>query len=190
MKHRLLTVAALLAAVSGVGAQGPAPLRLEVRPFAGRYVPMGSQADDFKSSTLFGVQTALELNSHVHFLGSLAWSNGRSKIGALTNDEANLWQYDAGAEFNGYQELGYGWLFRPFVGVGGGARTYEYAQTGIGSRTCASGYGALGTEFQKASVALRFESRGYVNCFKSPLTGENLNRSDATFGFGFAYHIF
>ncbi|MGH7679128.1 MAG: outer membrane beta-barrel protein, partial [Gemmatimonadaceae bacterium] len=166
MSRRFISIAALLVAVSGAAAQDGVPLRLELRPFAGVYVPTGSQADDFKTSSMFGLQAAMEFSPHFHLLGSLGWSDGRSKIAALSKDVTYIWQYDLGAEFNAYQEMGYGWLFRPFAGVGAGGRTYEYQANAVGNRTCTAGYGALGTEFQKASVALRLESRGYVNCFK------------------------
>jgi len=189
MKYRLVTVAALLAVASVATAQKASSVRLEFRPFAGMYVPVGSQADDFKTAATYGFQSAVELNANTHVLASVGWTNGRSKIGALTDDAANLWHYDVGAELNGLKELGYGWLFRPFVGVGAGARTYEYQQVGLSKSTCGAGYAALGSEFQTGPVALRLESRGYLNCFKSPFTGRKLNRSDAMFSLGFAYHV-
>lgn len=190
MQLRIMAVAACFAALSTAAAQEKSAVRLELRPFAGMYVPAGSMADDFKSATLFGIQPALELNQNFHILGTLGWTDGRSKIGALTDDRAALWQYDLGLEVNGFKDIGYGWLFRPFAGVGAGARTYDYEASGVGSRTCTSGYGALGTEFQKLAIALRAESRGYVNCFKQPLTNKKLTRADMTFAFGFAYHLF
>ena len=189
MKYRLVALAALLTAASGAMAQNASPVRLELRPFAGRYVPAGSQADDFKTAAAYGLQSALELSSNMHVLASVGWTDGRSKIPALSNDVARMWQYDVGAEFNGVGELGYSWLFRPFVGVGAGARTYNYEASGANANTCTSGYAALGTEFQRKMIAFRLESRGYVTCFKSPLTGQTKNRSDGLFSFGLAYHV-
>jgi hypothetical protein len=190
MKLHLDVMAGCLAALSTAAAQEKSAVRLELRPFAGMYVPAGGMADDFKSSSLFGIQPALELNQNFHVLGTFGWSDARSKIGALTNDQAYLWQYDLGVEANAFKEIGEGWLFRPFVGAGAGARTYEYKDVGVGNKTCTAGYGALGTEFQKLALALRIESRGYVNCFTQPLTGKKLTRADMTFAAGFAYHLF
>jgi len=189
MKHRLVALAALLTVASGATAQNASSIRLELRPFAGRYVPAGSQADDFKSAAAYGLQSALELSSSVHVLASVGWTDGRTKIAALSDDVAYLWQYDVGAEFNGVAELGYSWLFRPFVGVGAGARTYDYQALGAKANTCTAGYGALGTEFQRKMFAFRLESRGYVTCFKSPLMAQKKNRSDMLFSFGLAYHV-
>jgi hypothetical protein len=190
MKRAVVAFLCLTAAMSVAAAQVPPTPRLELRPFGGWFTPTGSQSDDFKSSAMFGMQAAVELTHHFHVLGSVGWTDGRSKIAALTNAQTFIWQYDVGAEANSLHEMGYDWLFRPFVGVGAGARTYQYESTGIGNRTCAAGYGSLGTEFQKAAVAFRFETRGYVNCFKQPFTGQNYNRSDAMFAFGLAYHVF
>lgn len=189
MKYRLVALAALLTLASGAMAQRASSVRLEFRPFAGMYVPSGSQADDFKTAAAYGLQSALELSSNMHVLASVGWTDGRSKIAALSNDVASMWQYDVGAEFNGVGELGYSWLFRPFVGVGAGARTYDYQALGAKASTCTAGYGSLGTEFQRKMFAVRLESRGYVSCFKSPLTAQKKNRTDALFSLGLAYHV-
>ena len=90
MKLRMFAAALSLAAISTAAAQDAPRLRLELRPFAGVYVPTGAMADDFKSTSLFGVQPALEVNHYFHVLGSVAWTDGRSKIAALTNDAANI----------------------------------------------------------------------------------------------------
>ena len=190
MKLRSLAVVACLAAVSVASAQDTLSARLELRPFAGRYVPMGAMSDDFKSASLFGAQGALELSHNFHVLASLGWTDGRATIPALSSDRMNVWQYDVGLEVNGYKDIGYGWLFRPFAGAGAGARTYDYDALEVSRKTCTSGYGALGTEFQKLSIALRFESRGYVTCFTQPLTNDKKTRTDMTFALGFAYHLF
>lgn len=190
MKLRLIVMAGCLAALSTAAAQEKSPVRFELRPFAGMYIPAGGMADDFKSASLFGVQPALELSQNFHVLGTFGWADARSKIGTLMNDQTYLWQYDLGVEANAFQEIGEGWLFRPFVGAGAGARTYEYKDLGVGDKTCTAGYAALGTEFQKLAIALRFESRGYVNCFKQPFTNDKKTRADMTFAFGFAYHLF
>jgi hypothetical protein len=57
-------------------------------------------------------------------------------------------------------------------------------------RTCGSGYGALGTEFQRDRLALRAEARDYVCCFKAPVTGvKSKTRNDVGLSLGFAYHL-
>jgi hypothetical protein len=189
MKNSCIIAAALCTAVSVAAAQPVAHTRFELRPFASWYVPAGSQADDFKSGAMYGVQAGLELSNNFHVLASGSWMDGKSKIASLTTGNLTMWQYDLGVEVNGLRELPAAWLFRPFAGAGAGARTYNYEQLGIATSTCSTGYAALGTEFQKSAVALRLESRGYISCFKSPYSGRSLNRNDYSLTFGLAYHL-
>jgi hypothetical protein len=189
MRHGLLVAAALCAAFSTAAAQQMEHMRFELRPFASWYVPAGAQGDDFKSAPMYGLQAGIELSNSFHVLASGSWMDGKTKIPAFTTDQVTMWQYDLGVEVNALHEMPAAWLFRPFAGAGGGARSYNYDQLGISTSTCSMGYVALGTEFQKSAVALRLESRGFVSCFKQPYTGESLNRSDVTFSFGLAYHL-
>lgn len=189
MRSRMLLAAGLLLSASTVGAQD-APRRLtpEIRPFVGVFVPTGGLRDAFKSATTLGAQGAFELTRNVHLLGSVGWTHGHSKL-VRGNDLTHIWQYDVGAEGNLVREMGGGWLFRPFLGAGAGARTYDYRAPGVGSRTCTAGYGSLGTEFQTGAMALRLEGRNYLSCYRAPLTGRNTTRSDLGLSLGVAYHL-
>jgi len=73
--------------------------------------------------------------------------------------------------------------------VGVGARTYDYAAAGVGSNTCSAGYASVGSELQRGTVALRFDARDYLNCFKSPFTGVEKTRNDIGLTLGLVYHI-
>lgn len=190
MKYGTIAVAGLLVAMSASQAQESQPIRLEVRPFAGRYLPTGTQGEDFKPAPTFGLQGALELSSNFHVLASLGWTDGQSKIGALIADGTQMLQYDLGLEVNGMRELGTHYLLRPFAGVGAGARRYSYKEPGIAASTSPAGYGAVGSELQRGSVALRLEARGYVSRFTMPLNPEKHFRNDMSVMFGLAYHIF
>jgi hypothetical protein len=170
-------------------AQDSKPIRLEIRPFAGRYLPTGTQGDDFKQAPTFGVQGAVELSSYIHVLASAGWTDGQSKIGVLSLNGTQILQTDLGAEFNMLHEIGTHYLLKPFVGVGAGARRYTYKEPGIESSTATAGYGALGSEFQRGSVALRLEARGYVSRFYMPMTTDKHFRNDMSVMFGLAYHI-
>ena len=189
MRSRGIVVALALAALSGAGAQNMERVRFELRPFGSLYVPVGSHADDFKSAAAYGLQAGLELSSSFHVLASGLWMDGRSKIPAFVDNGLTMWQFDLGVEANALHSLPGSWLFRPFAGAGAGARTYDYRQSGFETSTCTAGYVALGTEFQRSVLAFRLESRGYATCFKQPFTGKSLNRADALFAFGIAYHV-
>ena len=192
MRTRWLTAAMLAAAsalhASALDAQegGQRPTR-EIRPFVGAYVPVGAMRRDFRDATMFGLQAAIERSRNLHFLGSASWTPGRNKYdrGSARTD---IWQYDAGLEVNLYRPTAAGWVFRPFAGLGAGARTIDYRATGLASYTCTAGYGSLGTELQTGGVALRVEARDYMACFKSPVTGLHDTRSDLGLSLGVAYH--
>jgi hypothetical protein len=182
------TIAALLATTS-VSAQQPVGIRPEVRPFVGAYIPAGALRNDFKTATMLGAQAALELSDYMHVVGTVAWTRGHNKFALLSKDLTYIWQYDVGLEFNLIQEIGTNWLFRPFIGAGGGGRTYDYQAKNIGTQTCTAGYGALGAELQRGSYALRLEGRDYLACYESPFTADKKTRNDFGLAFGLAYHI-
>lgn len=106
------------------------------------------------------------------------------------DENVSIFAYDVGTELGMVQTLGAGWELRPFVGLGVGARTYAYKANGLSDRTCAAGYGALGSEFQFDKLALRLEARDNVFCYRSPIAGvASKTRNDVGLAFGFAYHF-
>lgn len=161
----------------------------ELRPFVGAYIPTGAQRDLFKDATMFGVQGALELRPTLHLLGTFGWTPAHNKYVGY-DENVSIFSYDVGTELGMVQPLGAAWEWRPFLGLGVGARTYSYKAAGLSDRTCASGYGAAGSEFQFAKVALRLEARDNVFCYRSPIAGvSSTTRNDVGLAFGFAYHF-
>ena len=187
MRKSLLSVAALILTASSLSAQRIANVGLEFRPYAGAYVPLSAHRSAFKDAPTYGAQAAFELGDFFHIVGTFGWTDVETKIGLSQND-VFIVQYDVGAEANLLYELSSSWLMRPFLGVGGGARTYDYAGW-VDSRTCSAGYASIGTELQRSVVAYRLEARDYLSCFESPMTGTKKTRNDATFSFGIALHV-
>lgn len=186
--RKILLISGLALAASALGAQEPwQRARPEIRPFVGAYVPTGALRDRFETATMVGAQGALELNQNFHVTASVGLTHGHNKFG-FNDDLTYIWQYDVGAEFNLVEPVTRDWMLRPFVGLGAGARTYDYKVTS-GTNSCAAGYGALGSELQKGAVAFRVEARDYAVCFKSPVTGRKSTRNDLGIAFGIAYHI-
>jgi len=193
MRFGTIAVVGLLVAVSAAQAQRSQfearRTRLELRPFAGMYVPQGTQSQDFKSAATYGFQTALEFTSFAHVLASAGYTDGRSKIGALISPKTQMWQYDVGAEFNALHELGSQFQLRPFVGFGAGVRSYKYEDKGISTKSSAAGYASLGSELQRGFVAVRLEGRGYLTHFNEPLNTQKFYRNDMYVMFGLALHL-
>lgn len=188
---KLISAAVVLAVATiavSARAQGPS-VKAELRPFFGMSIPTGDQRDLFDDATMFGLQGALELKPAFHLLGSFAWVPGKAKFSGAQQD-VDVFQYDAGMEFNLVREMNESWLFKPFVGLGGGARTYLYAADALTDRTSASAYGTLGTEFQLNRTAIRLEGRGNFFSFKSPLPNvDSKTRNDVGVSLGVAYHF-
>ena len=78
----------------------------------------------------------------------------------------------------------------PFIGVGGGARTYLYSGTGLMDRTCVAGYAGLGAEFKVGIAAFRMEARDNLFCYRSPIAGvPSKTRNEIGLSAGLAYHL-
>ena len=186
--RKLIAVAALFLSSAALPAQErwrqPAA---EIRPYAGVFLPVGAFDAEFNSATMVGVQGAIEVNRHVHGIANVGWTHGHNRM--FVADVTYIWQYDVGAEFNLVRPAGWGWYFRPFVGLGGGGRTYDYRGVAEKTTSCTAGYGSIGAELQHNVVAFRAEARDYLTCFESPITARKNTRNDLGLTFGLAYHI-
>ena len=161
----------------------------EIRPFVGISIPTGSQRDLFNDAPVFGLQGAVELKPTFHLVGTFGWAPGQTTY-VSTRDNVNLFQYDVGMELGMVRELNESWQFRPYVGLGAGARTYAYEAGQLADKTCAQGYGAVGAEFQIRRTSFRLEGRDNVFCFKSPIAGQDSKtRNDIRLATAFAYHF-
>jgi opacity protein-like surface antigen len=189
MRYIRFALAALVCAAPALSAQKIQPAGLELRPFVGAYVPTSAMRDDFKNGTTFGAQVAYELSENFHLVSTLGWTYGHNKYIGYGVDVTHIWQYDFGAEMNLVANLSDEWMLRPFVGVGGGGRTYDHQARPLATSSCTAGYGAIGTELQANVMAFRVEARDYLTCFQSPITQKQADRTDIGLMFGFAYHL-
>jgi hypothetical protein len=188
MRQIRLVAAALLFA-SPTLAQDFDPYGFEVRPVVGAFMPVGAHRDDFRNATMLGAQAALEVNEFFHLVGGVSWTHGHARGGLLRTDLTHIWQYDAGAELGLYLEPADLLVLRPFLGLGGGGRTYDYRDAAAGAATCTAGYASLGSEFQRDLLALRLEGRGYASCYESRLTARRQTRYDVALMLGITYHF-
>ena len=189
MRYRHVLTAALISAAPPLAAQQASFPGSEIRPFVGVYVPAGALKSQFKPATTIGAQYAYEMHHNLHLLGSLAWSNGSSRLAGLDDDNTSIWQYDVGAEAGLVRKMGVAWLFRPFVGAGAGGRTYDPGASAMNTTDCAAGYASAGTELQRSTLAWRFEARGYLSCYQTPTSERSRAGNDFTFSFGAAWHF-
>lgn len=194
MRVRLVTITAALLGLTGaasarVRAQDmPHVAALEVRPFAGAFVPVRAMRDEFRDAAAFGAQGAIEITRRFHLVATLGYTSTSTRL-ALDEDRTHLWTYDAGLEANLTRAVGAVWKVRPFLGTGAGARTWDFRAAGVTTRTCGVGYFTAGSELQRGALAWRLEARQYFSCFTSPLTEREHTRSDALLALGAAWHI-
>ena len=186
--YRLTIVSLAMLCASTVGAQTRRPA-VEIRPFAGAYVPTGAQHDLFRTAPVLGLQGALEIRPNMHLVGEVSWVPATLKVES-TNDAAYIFSQDLGIEMLLVRELSNGWFLKPFVGAGGGIRNFLYRADEFKSRGGPAAYGALGSELEIGSVAFRIETRGHVFRYRAPMKGsDNVTRRDVSLQLGVAYHL-
>src|SRR5918912_1294551 len=107
-------LAAALAVAGVVRGQAPPPTAptLEVRPFAGAYVPTGPQRDVLGDAFLAGASLAVEMRPNLAAVGTFAWVPGDDQqLGGY--NRVNVLFYDCGVELNRSHEIEPPWFFKP-----------------------------------------------------------------------------
>jgi hypothetical protein len=156
----------------------------ELRPYAGAFIPTGQQRDFLKDAVIVGGQASYRIVPQLAVTGTLGWSPSKDRI-TPGDQKLDVWQYDLGAELRAPSWLSSGaWDFTPFVGLGGGGRTYNYRDLDVGSKTNVAGFGTLGGELGYGRIGLRVEGRDYVSQFKPFTGGDSKTRNDVTVAAG------
>lgn len=188
MRKLPVLLTSLVLGSSALHAQSAAPV-FELRPFVGVSIPTSDQSTLYSESVLFGAQAGLELAPTVHVLGTFTWVPAHFRHG-LSNPDVNLYQYDLGAELGIATPMEPEWIFKPFLGLGAGGRTYAFRASEMYTRTGFAAYGSAGTELQLHRVAFRFEARDNVFRYRDPVGASgSWMRNDVGFSLGLAYHF-
>jgi len=194
MKRFTLGVAMLLAGATALAAQTSTKTKSSLGPFGGALIPTGDQEALMETVPVAGLQGSFELLSassptSLRIVGNVGWGFGDNKFGA-TDNGTNILMYDAGLELGYTFPMGSSSEFRPFIGGGGGARTYDYADPSLTGNTNGAGYGALGADFTFKKTEIRLESRYQAYDFQPPFQGTpSYTRVDASVVLGLAYHF-
>ena len=163
---------------------------IELRPYAGALIPTGTARAYLKNALLAGGQVSVRILPQLAATGTFGWSpnNDRSFVGAPTLD---VYQYDVGLEGRGAGWFeGDSWYVTPFVGLGGGGRTYDYRNLDLRTTTDVAGYGAVGADVGYGRIGLRVAGRDYISQFH-PLNGvgPTTNHNDVALGAGLTVRL-
>ena len=170
--RKALLAAGLVGVLGGTGpraaAQDAPTKRWELIVPSGLVIPTGDQRDAIKRANVTTVQLSRVVRPALAITGSVGWARSRD-VGSIGEPKLDVFTYDLGAEIRAPRRGT--WLtFRPFAGVGGGGRSYNYRSLDIDATHNPAAYGGVGGELGRGRLTLRLEARDYVTGF-TPLDG-------------------
>ncbi len=162
----------LLASTRPAEAQTPPqpPAAWEFYVSGGWLIPTGAQQASLKGADLTAVVVSYVPHPAFAVTGTFEWARSHDLVIA-GEPKLDIFICDIGAEARGpHLSLGSTWKVAPFLGAGGGARSYNIPRLPTDPTTSLAAYGSAGGEFAIHRVHLRLEIRDYVSTFK-PLAG-------------------
>lgn len=135
---------------------------------SGAVVPTGAQRDVIKRGNLTAAQLTYVVRPSVAVTATLGWGRSRD-ITLQDQPKLDVFTYDVGAELRA-GTIGGAFGFRPFLGAGAGARSYDYRKLEMDATHNLAVYGSAGGELGAGRVRVRLEVRDYLTGFK-PLDG-------------------
>ena len=165
-------VAMFLASTRPVEAQSPSqpPAAWECYVSGGWLMPTGAQRASIKRADLTAVVVSYAPRPSFAITGTFEWARSHD-LAIAGEPKLDVFICDVGAEARAAQmSLGGAWMVAPFVGIGGGARSYNIPKLPVDPTYNLAAYGSVGGEFAIHRVHLRLEVRDNVSSFK-PLAG-------------------
>ena len=164
--------AMLLASTRPAEAQSPPPppAAWEFYVSGGWLMPTGAERASIKRADLTAVVVSYVPRPSFAITGTFEWARSHD-LAVAGQPKLDVFICDVGAEARGTQmSLGGAWKVAPFIGIGGGARSYNIPKLPLDPTYNLAAYGSVGGEFAIHRVHLRLEVRDNVSSFK-PLTG-------------------
>ena len=147
----------------------------EFRVPGGALLPTGDQGRTLANSHLTAVQLSWVVRPQIALTGTFGWARSRD-IASINHPKLDVFSADIGMEARSSEWFSEGPLsLGGFVGLGAGARSYNYRSLNVDMTNNLAGYASVGGELGMGRVGLRIEVRDYVTGFK-PLVGAG--RSD------------
>jgi hypothetical protein len=175
----VLALAGLLTTGGPARAQSSAATRpgFELLLPSGTVVPVGAQEDDVKRANLMAVQLSYGLRPDLVLVSTIGWAR-RTPLGVGPEAKVDLFTYDAGVEYRQPRRSSDRRInFKPFTGVGIGARTQNYRHMDAATTHDFATYASAGGELRLARVRVRLEVRDYL-AWVTPLGASATTRND------------
>jgi hypothetical protein len=145
----------------------------------GMLIPTGSQRDAIQRGGVTAAQVFYAVRPGLVVGATLGWARSRD-VGTAAHPKVDVFTMDVGGEVRGRRLFAdHRVTLRPFAGIGGGLRSYNYRGLDVDAAHNLAAYAAAGGELGMGRVRLRLEARNYVTGFK-PLdgTGPSDTRND------------
>ena len=137
----------------------------------GWLIPTGAQRDNIKGADLTAVVVSYVPRPSFAITGTFEWARSHD-LAVAGEPKLDVFICDVGAEARVTQmSIGGAWKVAPYVGIGGGARSYNIPKLPVDPTYNLATYGSVGGEFAIHYVRLRLEVRDYVSRFKPPAGG-------------------
>jgi hypothetical protein len=179
MKKLIAAIAVLAALPTGhaLAADPAERTPFQVAPYAGAFVATGDQRDVLDDAVLTGLTLSYDVTPYVAVVGSFGWSP--TEVKDMANGDVDLYQYDVGVQGQYAFDVGHGFTLTPFVGLGVGARTYNFRDLSVDAETDFAGYVSTGATVQYRMLAVSLTARDYVSHYDGlGLTSESTTRND------------
>ncbi|MEO7995837.1 MAG: hypothetical protein ABI852_00245 [Gemmatimonadaceae bacterium] len=168
--HLAIIALSLLSSALSAQNKDTSATSFEFRVTSGAFVPTGSQRTFLKDAQVSAAQLSWVVRPSLAITGTFGWARSRD-LRSVDSPKLDAFTTDIGVESRPTQWFAGKFLtFSPFVGVGGGMRSYNYRKLDVGATNNLAGYGSVGGELGVGRVGLRLEVRDYATGFK-PLIG-------------------
>jgi hypothetical protein len=170
----LMTAAGLAHAQSSVATKPGFELLVP----SGTVVPTGAQEDDVKRANLTAVQLSYGLRPDLVLTSTVGWAR-TTPLGLGPQAKLDLFTYDAGVEYRLPRRSGDRRInFKPFTGVGIGARSHSYRHADVATTHNLATYASVGGELGLSRVRVRLEVRDYLTWVTPFGTSGTTRRND------------
>jgi hypothetical protein len=145
---------------------------------SGTVVPTGSQENDVKNAKLTAVQLSYGLRPDLVLTSTVGWAR-TTPLGLRPEAKLDLFTYDAGVEYRlPRRSPDRGINFKPFTGVGIGARTHSYRHVDVATTHNLATYASVGGELGLLRVRVRLEVRDYLTWVTPLGASDSTRRND------------